>query len=220
MSKAESDNKMQCVHTALKGILTQHGESQGHYTQPCASHRRKADSHTCMKSAYSDSWSLCEFMDSRAEIWMSLGWVLQDQHWGWRVWTRANRSRSLLWDCVLVMSEAIAIKPHRYCYLSMTWMRTTAIDTGSRQEKPSRCLSKGAHIIWLSNTRWSETYTYVTLYGLSCIYILSNIKQQLILKEMTLKESKERFVGGFEDGKRKEEWYNYCLKKLKNNFKR
>lgn len=35
---------------------------------------------------------------------------------------------------------------------------------------------------------------------------------------MTLKESMERFVGGFEDGKGKEEWYNYCLKNLKINF--
>lgn len=170
-------------------ILTEHGESQG------SSHRRKAERHAGMKSAYSGSWSLYEFMDSRAEKWMSIDWVLQDQHWGRRVWIWANRSRNLLWDCVLVMSEAIAIKPHQHGYLNMTWMRTTAIKEADRG-KPSRCLSKEIHVIWLANTRWSETYAYVALYGLSCIYIFRNIKQQLILKDMTLKESKERFVGG------------------------
>lgn len=131
-------------------ILTEHGESQG------SSHRRKAERHAGMKSVYSGSWSLYEFMDSRAEKWMSIDWVLQDQHWGRRVWIWANRSRSLLWDCVLVMSEAIAIKPHQHGYLNMTWMRTTAIKEADRG-KPNRCLSKEIHVIWLANTRWSET---------------------------------------------------------------
>lgn len=123
-------------------ILTQHGESQG------ASHRRKAEGHAGMKSAYSNAWSLYEFMDSRAEKWMSIDWVLQDQHWKRRVWIRANRSRSLLWDCVLVMSEAIAIKPHQHGYLNMTWMRTTAIDKGSRQGKAKQVLfQESTHLV-------------------------------------------------------------------------
>lgn len=171
MSKAGSDNKMQCVHTALKRILTQHGESQGHYTQQCASHRRKADSHTGMKSAYSDSWSLCEFMDSRAEIWMRLGWVLQDQHWGWRVWIRANRSRSLLWDCVLVMSEAIAIKTSLISLprhdLNEDNSNRYRKQTGKAKQVPLQGSTHHLVIqhevvrnIHICNTVWTELYLY------------------------------------------------------------
>lgn len=67
MSKAGSNNKIQCEdsNTALYSNNKIQCESQG------ASHRRKAEGHTGMKSAYSDSWSLYEFMDSRAEKWMS-----------------------------------------------------------------------------------------------------------------------------------------------------